>query len=140
MKVISTVREQAVKNLSQLVIPDINQLKVISCDVFGSKFEFKGQPYEVTMGGAHQVLNAMSVISARALPDARDGLINDTLKIPQDKIFEGIKKARLQGRVQILSRDPLLILDGAHNPDGLSALAGVLEHCEKHPCYAVLGM
>ena len=41
MKVIRTVREQAVKNLSQLVIPDINQLKLISCDVFGSKFEFK---------------------------------------------------------------------------------------------------
>ena len=89
--------------------------------------------YEVTMGGAHQVLNAMSVISGIRL-------INDTLKIPQDKIFEGIKKAQLQGRVQILSREPLLILDGAHNPDGLSALAGVLEHCEKHPCYAVMGM
>ncbi len=133
MKVIRTVREQAVKNLSQLVIPDINQLKLISCDVFSSKFEFKGQPYEVTMGGAHQVLNAMSVISGIRL-------INDTLKIPQDKIFEGIKKAQLQGRVQILSREPLLILDGAHNPDGLSALAGVLEHCEKHPCYAVMGM
>lgn len=132
MKVIRTVREQAVKNLSQLVIPDINQLKLISCDVFGSKFEFKGQPYEVTMGGAHQVLNAMSVISGIRL-------INDTMKIPQDKIFEGIKKAQLQGRVQILSREPLLVLDGAHNPDGLSALAGVLEHCEKHPCYADYG-
>ena len=133
MKVIRTVREQAVKSLSQLVIPDINQLKLISCDVFGSKFEFKGQPYEVTMGGAHQVLNAMSVISGIRL-------VNDTLKIPQDKIFEGIKKAQLQGRVQILSREPLLILDGAHNPDGLSALAGVLEHCPKRPCYAVMGM
>lgn len=76
------------------------------------------------MGGAHQVLNAMSVINGIRL-------INDTMKIPKDKIFEGIKKAQLQGRVQILSREPLLILDGAHNPDGLSALAGVLEHCEN---------
>ena len=84
-------------------------------------------------GIAHQVLNAMSVISGIRL-------INDTMKIPQDKIFEGIKKAQLQGRVQILSREPLLILDGAHNPDGLSALAGVLEHCPKRPCYAVMGM
>lgn len=84
MKVIRTVREQAVKNLSQLVIPDINQLKLISCDVFGSKFEFKGQHYEVTMGGAHQVLNAMSVISGIRL-------INDTMKIPQDKILRASK-------------------------------------------------
>ena len=44
MKVISTVREQAVKNLSQLVIPDINQLKLISCDVFGSKLSSKDSP------------------------------------------------------------------------------------------------
>ena len=49
MKVIRTVREQAVKNLSQLVIPDINQLKLISCDVFGSKFEFIMLSFELKL-------------------------------------------------------------------------------------------
>lgn len=133
MAVIRTVREQAVKNLSQLVIPDINQMKLLRCDTFGSEFEFKGQRYEVSMGGAHQVLNALSVISAVRL-------INDEFKIPQEKIAQGIKSAQLEGRVQILSKEPLMILDGAHNPDGLSALAGVLEHCGKRPCRAVIGM
>lgn len=131
--VIRTVREQAAGKLSQLVIPDIKQMKLLRCDCFGSEFEFKGERYELNMGGAHQVLNALSVISAVRL-------INDSLKIPQKIIYEGIKAAQLPGRVQILSSSPLLILDGAHNPDGLSALAGVLEHCGKTPCRAVIGM
>ena len=83
-----------------------------------AKFEFKGQHYEVTMGGAHQVLNAMSVISGIRL-------INDTMKIPQDKIFEGIKKAQLQGRVQILSREPYWSIARNTHPTLLWECAGI---------------
>jgi dihydrofolate synthase/folylpolyglutamate synthase len=85
------------------------------------------------MGGAHQVINAMTVIEGI-------NLINDSLKIPYEKIFQGIKSARLVGRTQVICDSPLTILDGAHNPDGLAALAGVIEHCGKPRCQAVIGM
>lgn len=51
------------------------------------------------MGGAHQVLNAMSVINGIRL-------INDTMKIPKDKIFEGIKKpsSKAECRYSAVSR------------------------------------
>lgn len=133
MAVIRTVREQAMEKQAQLVIPNITLMRLNSCGCFGADFEYKGKAYRTSMGGAHQVINAMSVIEGI-------NLINDRLKIPYDKIAEGIKSARLVGRTEVICSDPLTILDGAHNPDGLSALAGVISHIGKKPCTAVIGM
>lgn len=133
MAVIRTVREKAVEKLAQLVIPNITLMKLYSCDCFGSEFDYKGKRYALSMGGAHQVLNAMSVIEGIKM-------INDDLKIPDEKIAYGLKNAKVVGRVEVIEKQPLTILDGAHNPDGLSALAGVIMHCEKRPCRAIIGM
>jgi len=38
-----------------------------------------------------------------------------------------LARAAVPGRLQVAGRDPLLIADGAHNPDGVRALAGALE-------------
>lgn len=131
--VIRTVREYAVEKCAQLVIPNITLMGLNSCDCFGAEFSYKGKMYRTSMGGAHQVINAMSVIEGI-------NLINDRMKIPYEKVAEGIKAARLVGRVEVICEYPLTILDGAHNPDGLSALAGIISHSGKSPCHAVIGM
>jgi dihydrofolate synthase / folylpolyglutamate synthase len=41
-------------------------------------------------------------------------------------IRAGLRRARWPGRFQIIERDPLVILDGAHNPAGARALAASL--------------
>ena len=41
-------------------------------------------------------------------------------------IREGLAKTRWPGRMQVLSRDPYVLVDGAHNPEGVRALAGSL--------------
>ena len=133
MAVIRTVREKAVEKTAQLVIPNISLMRLYRCDCFGAEFDYKGRRYKTSMGGAHQVLNAMSVIEGI-------NLINDKLKIPYEKIAEGIEKAVMTGRAEVINKQPLTILDGAHNPDGLEALGGVISHCEKKPCRAVIGM
>lgn len=133
MAVIRTVRECAMEKCAQLVIPNITLMELNSCDCFGADFRYKGKAYRTSMGGAHQVINAMSVIEGV-------NLINDSLKIPYEKIAEGISSARLVGRTEVICEYPLTILDGAHNPDGLSALAGVISHSGKKPCCAVIGM
>lgn len=48
------------------------------------------------------------------------------LKIHEKHIKSGIKAAKNPGRFEILSRDPIVIYDGAHNKNGMTALAKCL--------------
>ena len=42
------------------------------------------------------------------------------------QVAEVAARVRVPGRLQVVSEDPLTILDGAHNPSGMAALAAVL--------------
>jgi dihydrofolate synthase/folylpolyglutamate synthase len=64
------------------------------------------------LAGAHQIENAMTAANAlRALGVSATG------------IEEGIRSTRWPGRLELVSRRPDIILDGAHNPAGARALA-----------------
>ena len=43
-------------------------------------------------------------------------------KITDEKIYSGIKNASWPGRLEIISREPLIIFDGGHNFDGVKNL------------------
>jgi dihydrofolate synthase/folylpolyglutamate synthase len=70
--------------------------------------------------GGHQVLNA-----ATALVVA-ERLEGSGIAVGEEPIRRGLGAARWPGRLQIVGRDPLLILDGAHNPAGAAALRDFL--------------
>ena len=66
--------------------------------------------------GAHQPGNALAAIAAARVVGADDAAIRT-----------GLARVRWPGRLSIVRRDPWLILDGAHNPDGARALATSLK-------------
>lgn len=66
--------------------------------------------------GEHQGRNAAVVIVAS------EQLSEDWRRLEKRKILEGIKKVKWPGRLEVLSRRPLIILDGAHNVEGAQAL------------------
>src|SRR6185295_20231908 len=56
-------------------------------------------------------------------------------------IRAGLRGARWPGRFQILRRDPLVVLDGAHNPAGARALAASLRaYFPGRPVTFVIGV
>ncbi len=63
------------------------------------------------LGGFSQIENACLAIETAL-----------SLNIPENIIREGIKKAIHAGRLEIVSENPLMIFDGAHNINGLEAL------------------
>jgi len=65
--------------------------------------------------GQHQIINAATAIGAVDL------LRSSRIFIPRKAVVEGVRKVRWPARIQVISRDPLLIVDCAHN--GASALA-----------------
>lgn len=70
--------------------------------------------------GQHQLSNAAVAI------EAISALRHSGLKVSDQNISDGLKSAVWAGRMEILRKDPLLIIDGAHNAQGADALAETL--------------
>lgn len=66
--------------------------------------------------GDHQLHNASVVLSVI------DTLRKIGWKISEDNIREGLRDVRWPGRFDIVSRNPLFIIDGGHNPQCIEAL------------------
>ncbi len=70
--------------------------------------------------GMHQADNAaLAITAAWALRDAYPDMFG---RITDDKIQRGLDMTVWPGRMQILSRSPLTVVDGAHNPDAARRL------------------
>jgi dihydrofolate synthase/folylpolyglutamate synthase len=71
---------------------------------------------ELGLVGKHQVRNAALALGVVELLEKRG------FTASSDHIREGLKKTRWPGRMQVVSQEPLIILDGAHNPDAMRIL------------------
>lgn len=97
----------------------------------GENFDFKG-PFrtypncKLTMLGQHQVKNA--ALSIMVLEVLRQYY---AVFFEPKQLKEGLLKANWPGRFEILHNDPYLIVDGAHNPEGVEVLRTTLE--ERFP-------
>ena len=71
----------------------------------------------IPFGGEHQINNALTVVSAVDILREKGFVISD------EQLIEGIAAAKFPARFEVCSKDPLVILDGAHNPQAAAALA-----------------
>ena len=74
-------------------------------------------PVELALRGRHQVENSLAVVAA-----ARE-LGRMGFPISEENIHRGLGTAMWPGRLELLQENPMVYLDGAHNPSGAWALA-----------------
>ena len=88
----------------------------------------------VPLHGAHQGVNASVALAAV------EAFFGDPLA--PDVVEEGLAAVRVPGRLEVLGRRPLLLVDGAHNAAGMAALADALaeEFAVDGASVAVVGM
>jgi dihydrofolate synthase/folylpolyglutamate synthase len=56
-------------------------------------------------------------------------------------VADGIARARVHGRMEVMGQKPLIVADGAHNVESAAALADTLRtYFEWRKCYFVLGV
>ena len=105
-------------------------------DADGQTFEVSGlrdyPPLRIPFPGDHQLENAALALAALDAVDAAG------LPVPVDAAAQGFPRARWPGRLQHVPGAPALLLDGAHNPAGMYALAAHLQ-AEKIRPVAVFG-
>lgn len=99
-----------------VIIPETP--KTLSTDISGNTFIYKGEKFSTSLLGEFQIENAAAAIEV---------LQNCGFKISLDSIKWGIKNAFIPARIEIISKTPLIILDGAHNPDGAKVLSRFME-------------
>ncbi|WP_110111508.1 folylpolyglutamate synthase/dihydrofolate synthase family protein [Bacillus sp. CGMCC 1.16541] len=75
---------------------------------------------ELSMLGYHQVKNA-SLATTAALYLRKQGA-----QIEDEHIYRGLRQTKWQGRFEQVRTDPLTIIDGAHNPEGVESLLSTL--------------
>ncbi|MBI5181998.1 MAG: bifunctional folylpolyglutamate synthase/dihydrofolate synthase [Nitrospirae bacterium] len=97
-----------------------------ACSLDGCRFGYRGIKLDlndivISLPGRHQILNAATaLLTIEALCEAG-------VEIGEAVIRDGLKKARWDGRLEIPFRDPLIILDGAHNPAAARRLKEFLQ-------------
>ncbi len=83
--------------------------------------------------GANQLLNASGVLAALEV-------MRPQLPVTAQAIRNGLAMVELTGRFQIVPGEPVLVLDVAHNPHSVAALAANLDAMGFYPCtHAVFG-
>ncbi len=91
---------------------------------------------EITMPGEHQVENASLAVMAADLLNLKG------FPLEEHHIKQGLARAYWPGRFEKISEKPLIIVDGAHNNEGMQALTNELQkrynNLQKRVIFAAL--
>ena len=106
---------------ARLVTTDPAAFTARARSIDGQVFDYRNRPnLRIQLLGNYQMENAMAVL------DIIDCLQRRGFGISEEAIRSGLAQATWPGRFELLSRDPLLIVDGAHNPNGVEALVDTI--------------
>lgn len=90
--------------------------KTIKSDLSGTKFSFEEKvDLFIPLLGSYQVHNAVNVLLAIK------ELKNKGLSISDDAIYSGFQKVRWPARYEIINKNPMILYDGGHNPEGVDS-------------------
>jgi dihydrofolate synthase/folylpolyglutamate synthase len=136
---LETIQQRAQARHAPLVCVDASLWKRTLFQGASQEFviqgSFKEYAVRTSLLGRYQGENIALAIAAVERLQMQGVYITDR------NIGEGIASVTHPGRMEIVSEDPLILLDGAHNPAGMRMLASVLkEDFSKYSVVLVLGM
>jgi dihydrofolate synthase/folylpolyglutamate synthase len=99
---------------------DFSHEKKESQTVSYAGFSMKLDDVYVNLKGDHQLSNAAIALCATEL------LVKYGFRIDEKHLRAGLSQATWPGRLEIIRKHPTIILDGAHNVEGVRALASFL--------------
>ncbi|MBQ4130720.1 MAG: bifunctional folylpolyglutamate synthase/dihydrofolate synthase [Clostridia bacterium] len=125
---LEVIKNVAEEQNSRLVIADVSKVSNLILEPFSSQFNYNNVNVRVNLAGEHQVENMVTVINTAL-----------ELGIPVNAIEKGVSKTVFPARLEVISKSPLVILDGAHNENGAEVLANYLDKHSLTPV-TLLGM
>lgn len=102
-------------------------IRVLHESLEGQSFAYRSgqgrwyEKIEIPLLGRHQIQNATVALEAL-------DVIRNYYCISAFETEEGFRKTIWRGRIEILSKNPTVLCDGAHNPDGAACLRDFLQN------------
>ncbi len=130
------IRQTAKEKGSPFASVNYGDLGHVRGDLRGTTFDFGSyRDIVIHMLGMYQPRNAAVVLTAIDLLRARG------MEIPEQAVRQGLAEARWQARFEVLTEDPLMIFDGAHNPQGIhSAVESIRYYFGQQKVYLLTGV
>ena len=100
-----------------------HQKSVVTGEVFDYTSSLRQGRFQTGLLGLHQIENAgmaIALLDTFCQEDGRELASNHLLA-------QALEETSWPGRLEVVSRDPLMILDGAHNPHAIKALVATLQ-------------
>ncbi len=116
------IRETARQKNSPYLRTDFTKITDISTDLTGTSFRFGGKQVKINLHGLYQTRNTATVLTAVEM------LRQSGVLIPDDAVDSGLLSAQWKARFEILADKPLVIYDGAHNPQGIAGAVENIAH------------
>ncbi len=144
-EVINTIKRICLDKNVPLTIVDFSRITPISSNLDGQRFAYMSnqgddcdcysETYNLTLLGLHQLHNAAVVLSTI------DSLRQRGWNIQGDAIRKGLSQVKWPARFEVLSKDPVFILDGGHNPQCAEALVdSIKEYLPNQQIVFLLGV
>jgi len=119
MKVLEEICRQ---KRNQLRIADKNQAYQVVYGYEKQHFSYGGyENLNISLAGSYQIINA--VLAVEAVKELK----NLGYTVDEMQLRRGLEKTRWNGRFTVLLKDPVFIIDGAHNRDAAKVLRQSLE-------------
>lgn len=130
------VTDTAKKLNSNLYYADQLSLEVIERCIEYTKLRYKDIELNLHLIGEHQHKNAKLALTALNILKESCGL-----SITNQHIAEGFSKAEMPARLELLCKEPIVLVDGAHNPNGMEALStAIRQYLPNKKVVCIMGM
>lgn len=119
------------------IVSEGAKLENVKISPDGNIFDFSAGDFALkeirtSLIGTYQISNAALALSALYC------VKNSFPKITSSTIKSGMQKAKWPGRLEIISREPFIILDGGHNYDGVKKLCASVKELWPGEKFAVI--
>lgn len=106
---------------AHLTVADYGSLRIQKAGIEGIIFDYHLggrllQSLSVPLAGTYQVYNAALALTAIER-------LSQKYEIREEAIYQGLAQVKWPGRFELLSKAPVFIVDGAHNPHGIRGTA-----------------
>lgn len=113
---LDVIEKRSAECNSPLYLVDRSTFRLISATLYGSEFNYSDcSGLHIPLLGAYQPHNACNAVRAIEILRERG------LDIPQKAVYNGLSRVVWHARFELLSKSPVIISDGGHNPEGVHA-------------------
>lgn len=129
------IRRVCQENQADLRVADLDSAVAVKEDFAGQTLEYRGDTYELSLAGSYQTENAAMAIEALGV------LSKKGFPTTPEQRKKGLKDTKWNGRLTIIHRDPLFIVDGAHNPAAADMLEdSVRKYFKDRKLFFIMGV